>query len=475
MRDRLVVVELDPLRVDQDHPHLVRRRAQQDRGQDRVDAARLARAGRAGDQDVRHPREVGPDGVAGDVLAEPDRERARGRGQVVVDVAERDDVRAQSSAPRRRPPACPGSARGCGSRSSRARRRGRPSAAATFDDLRAGRELQLVARHARAGDLADDASPRPRSSRASCTSSSAVARGRLRSTARPRRRVAQHRRGRAAGSRATSAAASKSVCGSSDEESGSTRSGGGSSTSASPTTSGIVVARRRSRRSCLGSGTAVESGSRTAASAGRSRRRCAPCAPADGVAASGAGARRARRPTAAARRRRARTRRGSRAPVDAEQRREDRASALPDAAAVRVRRARRRGRARATISAGAERADVDELAARDHQHADDERARAAPRRRPRRQPRGRRRRSTPPTEPPSQPSQSSDARKSPSATSPSPTSSGRSWCVPTCALRVFFLFAAPGRDFGRALEVRFFGAMNGAFAGRGTLLPCWRT
>ena len=72
VRDRLVVAELDPLRVDQDHPHLVRRRAQQDRGQDRVDAARLARAGRAGDQEVRHPRQVGPDGVAGDVLAEPD-------------------------------------------------------------------------------------------------------------------------------------------------------------------------------------------------------------------------------------------------------------------------------------------------------------------------------------------------------------------------------------------------------------------
>ena len=77
VRDRLVVVELDPLRVDQDHPHVVRRRAQQDRGQQRVDAARLPRAGRAGDQQVRHPREIGPDGVAGDVLAEPHRERAR--------------------------------------------------------------------------------------------------------------------------------------------------------------------------------------------------------------------------------------------------------------------------------------------------------------------------------------------------------------------------------------------------------------
>ena len=92
---------------------------------------------------------------AGDVLAEPDRERARRRRQVVVDVAERDEVRARGSAPRRRPPACPGSARGCGSRSSRARSERSSFRPATFDDLRARRELQLVARDARAGDLAD--------------------------------------------------------------------------------------------------------------------------------------------------------------------------------------------------------------------------------------------------------------------------------------------------------------------------------
>ena len=95
MRDRLVVVELDPLRVDQDHPHLVRRRAQQDRGEDRVDAARLARAGRAGDQQVRHACEVAVDGDAVDALPEPDRERARRRRDLAVDVAERDEVRGE--------------------------------------------------------------------------------------------------------------------------------------------------------------------------------------------------------------------------------------------------------------------------------------------------------------------------------------------------------------------------------------------
>ena len=95
VRDRLVVVELDPLRVDQDQPRLVGARAQEDRREDRVDAARLARAGRARDQEVRHAREIGPDGRARDVLAEPDRERARRRGKVGVDVAERDEVRAE--------------------------------------------------------------------------------------------------------------------------------------------------------------------------------------------------------------------------------------------------------------------------------------------------------------------------------------------------------------------------------------------
>ena len=80
MWDRLVEAELDALGVDQDHSHFVGGAAKQDRGQDRVDAARLTRARGTCDQDVRHPRQVGPDGVAGDVLAEPDRERTGRRG-----------------------------------------------------------------------------------------------------------------------------------------------------------------------------------------------------------------------------------------------------------------------------------------------------------------------------------------------------------------------------------------------------------
>src|SRR3712207_6848762 len=41
----------------------------------RVDARGLARARRARDEQVRHLREVGADGLAGDVLAQPDRQR----------------------------------------------------------------------------------------------------------------------------------------------------------------------------------------------------------------------------------------------------------------------------------------------------------------------------------------------------------------------------------------------------------------
>ena len=129
VRDRLVVVELDPLGVDEDHPHLVGRGAKQDRGQDGIDAAGLAGSGCARDQEVRHPGQVAGHAGARDVLAEPCRERARPLGRVLEDVAERHQVRRACWAPRRRPPACPGWARGSGSRSWRARRRGRRGAA----------------------------------------------------------------------------------------------------------------------------------------------------------------------------------------------------------------------------------------------------------------------------------------------------------------------------------------------------------
>ena len=85
------MVELDLLGVDQHEPHLVRGGAQQDRGEHRVDARRLAGAGGAGDEQVGHLRQVGADRPAGDVLAEPDGQRRPVLGRLLEDVAEVDD------------------------------------------------------------------------------------------------------------------------------------------------------------------------------------------------------------------------------------------------------------------------------------------------------------------------------------------------------------------------------------------------
>ena len=62
--------ELEALRVDHDHPHVVGRRAVEDAREHRVEADRLAGAGRAGDQQVRHRREVGHERLAVNGLAE---------------------------------------------------------------------------------------------------------------------------------------------------------------------------------------------------------------------------------------------------------------------------------------------------------------------------------------------------------------------------------------------------------------------
>jgi hypothetical protein len=75
VRDGLVVVELDLLGVDEHEAHVVGRRAQQDRGEHRVDGPRLAGAGGAGHQQVGHLGQVGRDGLARHVLAQPHRER----------------------------------------------------------------------------------------------------------------------------------------------------------------------------------------------------------------------------------------------------------------------------------------------------------------------------------------------------------------------------------------------------------------
>ena len=53
VRQVVVRAELDALRVDEDEPHLLGRVAHQQRRDERVDAARLARAGGTGDEHVR--------------------------------------------------------------------------------------------------------------------------------------------------------------------------------------------------------------------------------------------------------------------------------------------------------------------------------------------------------------------------------------------------------------------------------------
>jgi hypothetical protein len=72
VRDALVHRELQHLGVDHDEPHLGGRRLVDERQDHRVDRHRLAGTGGAGHQQVRHAREVGHHGLAGDVLAERD-------------------------------------------------------------------------------------------------------------------------------------------------------------------------------------------------------------------------------------------------------------------------------------------------------------------------------------------------------------------------------------------------------------------
>ena len=163
VRDVLVVVELDALRVDQHHPHLVRASTririddsivlmQPDFPEPVVPAT----------EQVRHAREVGPHGVARDVLAEPHGQRRAAAGLAVLlaqlaaeDVAEVDHAVAlvghlhadRLLAGNRSEDADVGGGERVG------------DVVLQLGDLRdlgAGREPQLVARDARAGDLADE-------------------------------------------------------------------------------------------------------------------------------------------------------------------------------------------------------------------------------------------------------------------------------------------------------------------------------
>ena len=75
VRDAFVRAHLQHLGVDEDHAHLRRIALVEQRQQHGVDAHRLARARRAGHQQVGHAGQVGADGMAGDVLAQRQRDR----------------------------------------------------------------------------------------------------------------------------------------------------------------------------------------------------------------------------------------------------------------------------------------------------------------------------------------------------------------------------------------------------------------
>ena len=78
--DIVVALELQHLGIDQDQAAFARGEAIEQRKQDAVQPHRLARAGGAGHQQVRHGGKVGHDRLARDVLAQDDRQAALVRG-----------------------------------------------------------------------------------------------------------------------------------------------------------------------------------------------------------------------------------------------------------------------------------------------------------------------------------------------------------------------------------------------------------
>ena len=86
--------QLDALEVDQDHAHVVRGGTHQQAGDERVDLDALARAGRSGDQEVRHLGEVDGLRPPGHVAPEGERQLRAGGREVdrLEDAPQRDHV-----------------------------------------------------------------------------------------------------------------------------------------------------------------------------------------------------------------------------------------------------------------------------------------------------------------------------------------------------------------------------------------------
>ena len=83
MRNIFVHRQFQHLGIDENQTHIVRGRVEQNRRDHRVERNRLAGSGRSGDQQMRHPGEIGGDRTPGDILAERDGQLAL-RGQKFV-------------------------------------------------------------------------------------------------------------------------------------------------------------------------------------------------------------------------------------------------------------------------------------------------------------------------------------------------------------------------------------------------------
>jgi hypothetical protein len=75
VRNIVIDAEFEHLRIDHDHPALVRAHPVEQRQDHAVEADRFARSGRARDQQVRHRRNVGNDRIAGNILPQDQRQR----------------------------------------------------------------------------------------------------------------------------------------------------------------------------------------------------------------------------------------------------------------------------------------------------------------------------------------------------------------------------------------------------------------
>ena len=94
MRNILVHLQLDHLRIDHQDSQILRHRLVQKRDDHRVQPDGLTRTGRAGDEQMRHLRKIGHHGLAVNVLAQSERQKRFRLPEYlgVDDVAERDQL-----------------------------------------------------------------------------------------------------------------------------------------------------------------------------------------------------------------------------------------------------------------------------------------------------------------------------------------------------------------------------------------------